>query len=629
LARLTIASATAHVPRSWSDATIIRESALSSFTPPGCVQRALDWSQHIPDMPVNNQSLVDVLRYNGTSLWWFIHTLVFSSTKHAILTIERTARLLENEAPDEVLILGLGPDGDLMGQVCRREGVHCALAPTTTLFRNRLSDRMKVLLGRALQFSKEIRRKRVSERTKPPILSEPHVLFLSPSANWRSVWNYELGRYERRDVFMGRIMREVHRQGCGITAVDVDYSLNGQVGLLKEKVLNDEIRWVPFERYLTSGINKMMRKNPEYGRLPQSYELLEKSELFKRSLTYDSISLWRFMQSRFRRALSSLYVIQYSRLIEAAREMIRTEQPNVVAMSYETGPYARATIVAAWEMSVPTVGVQHGFITPDSAEYMHRHTARSMSEVGCPIPTKTVLSGEYSVEMLTQRSSYPGDGVLVTGYAKHDDLADLKHDQSRLNRAQLLTEIGLNPNQKTVMIASGGFHAKYGWSNPEYDREVLSGLLDVLAVRPDIQLLVRLHPIEDGEMQRGLVKERQARVAIVKGERNDLLWSSDMLVTVNSVVSLDALVLDKPVMMMEHTEGEEIPMVDLGNAPYFYNLKNLRDRFVDAISQTELSQEKRQQMRSQVARHANSVDGRASFRIASLLRELAEKQGSS
>jgi hypothetical protein len=605
---------------------VVREPQLASFTPAGCVGRAIEWTQGIPDMQVNGQSLLELLRYDGTSLWWFIQTLVFSSAKRAILNIERIERLLKDVSPSQVLIVGLGDLDQLAAYVCRGEKVGCTISDRWGLFKSEnLTDETKITMGRVLMRVKEFRRRRAAKHARGAAPAGPRVLFLSPSgiggSNWRAVWSYEKDRYVMRDSFMGRVMDEMQSKGFEVIGVDVDYSLNGHVGLLKEKVLNGGIKWLAFEQYLPRAIGAKLESNPDYVQLSHTFDLLSQSETFQKSLEYHSIPLWGFMRSRFRRALSSVHALYYPRLIEAAREMICVEQPDAIAMSYETGAYARAVIVAAWERKIPTLGVQHGFITPDSVEYIHMRTSGSDYERACPIPTKTVLGGQYSAELLTKLSSYPEDSVAITGYTKHDDLAELKHNEATLDREKLLKGLGLSPGAKTIMIASGGFHSKYGWI-PEYDREVLERMVNLSTSRPDIQLLVRLHPMEDGAMQREVTEGGPGKAAIVKGERNDLLWASDILVTVNSVVALDALILGKPVMMLEGA-SEDVSTVDLGKAAILYTLENLNERVTNLIETSRPSDQMRKEMQLEISRHANSVDGRASYRVAALLKELA------
>jgi len=129
--------------------------------------------------------------------------------------------------------------------------------------------------------------------------------------------------------------------------------------------------------------------------------------------------------------------------------------------------------------------------------------------------------------------------------------------------------------------------------------------------------------MEDGVMQREIMVKHHGRGTIVKGERNDLLWTSDILVTVNSALAMDALILGKPILMLEGG-GENVPIVDLGNAATLYSLENLRERVTNVLDTPDLPEEKRMEMQSQMVRHANSVDGHASFRATSILCELAK-----
>lgn len=549
--------------------------------------------------------------------------MIFSSTKQAILTIERSESLLQQKQPDEVLVAGMGSLGELIAQVCCREQRECKISDGRgRLMSETLSDETKIMLGRFLLRVKEFRRKRMAKHEHTRSDSKrPKVLFLSPSPNWRSIWSYKNDRYEKADVFMGGIIAEMQRQDFEIICVDVDYSLTGHVGLLKEKILSDGMRWVSFEHYMNGSIDAKLKSNPNYAQLSHAFGLLDHSEEFQYNLQYRSILLWKYLRGRFRRAMSGLHALHEARLIEIAREMLRVESPDAIAMSYENGAYALAVIVAAWRRGIPTLGVQHGFISPTNVEYMHPSPARSETELGCPIPTKTALGGQYSVDLLTQLGSYPKESVMITGYTKHDYLAELELAESKLDRGKLLGDVRLDPARKTIMIASGGFHSKYGWT-PEYDREVLERMVNLSTSRPDIQLLVRLHPMEDGTMQREVTERVPGRAAIVKGERNDLLWASDMLVTVNSVVALDALILGKPVMMLEGA-SEDVSTVDLGKAAILYTLENLNDRVINLIQTSGPSDQIRREMQLEISRHANSVDGRARYRVAALLKELA------
>ncbi len=167
--RLVIASASAQIPSSWSDAEIVRGPQIAVYTPPGCVGRAIEWTQKIPEMQVTDHTLIDILRYGDTSLWWFIHTLVFSSAKQAILTIERGEQLLQEKSPDQVLVAGIGGLGDLIAQLCDRANIPCSIqGRSTPTIDESLVDNTKITLGRILLHIKELRRRRISQEHQKP-----------------------------------------------------------------------------------------------------------------------------------------------------------------------------------------------------------------------------------------------------------------------------------------------------------------------------------------------------------------------------------------------------------------------------------------------------------------------------
>ena len=580
------------------------------------------WVQQVPDLELQHVRLHDLLKFGGTSLWWFIHTLFYASAKEAILTIEQTNHLLESKSPDKVLIAGMPGIGEAIGQVCKMRAVGFETYKSeSNPAIEQLADVSKIIGGSIMLRIKETRRRRKGGASfRPNGGGEGKLLFVSPSVNWRTVWNYSDSQEEKRDVFMGGIMDNASRLGYDVVCVDVDYSINGRVNLLETKIRNDKYRWIPFEHYLTREALAGLNQDDQYSKLKDIFGMMNESQAFKDKLQYNSVTLWNFLQSRIRRLLSSLHVLTYARILRAANEMIRIEHPDAVIMSYETGAYARATIVAARNAKVPTIGVQHGFVSPESVEYMHRKLVGAEEWEVCPIPTKTAVGGSYTADLLTRLSSYPKESVVITGYPKYDDLAQMKQHEKTIDSARILSGIGLSDSKRTMMIASGGFHSKYGWPQ-NYDRAILELALSCISKREDTQLIVRLHPMEDGQMQRAVIREQAAHtvpVAIVKGERNDLLWTSDLFLTVNSITALEALILGKCVLMLDSAEGN-FPTVNLGNAVIHFRLKDLPELIQGMLDDPTHGKPDEHAVSEQVALHANNVDGMASARVAEVV----------
>jgi len=122
-----------------------------------------------------------------------------------------------------------------------------------------------------------------------------------------------------------------------------------------------------------------------------------------------------------------------------------------------------------------------------------------------------------------------------------------------------------------------------------------------------------------------LISQRQGvGAAITRGERNDLMWASDFVITVNSSLALDALILRKIVFMLKDSRSLT-PGIDLGAAVIPFNVQNLPALVTRALeTPKDLTAEAENARPLEVERHANTVDGHASGRIAQLALELTK-----
>jgi UDP-N-acetylglucosamine:LPS N-acetylglucosamine transferase len=552
--------------------------------------------------------------------------MIFSNARELIQTIEQTENLIQENAPEQMLVIGMGNLGRIVERVCSRKHVPCLVRGRwTPLFVCNKVNEIRGTVGWSgwffLKRFAEFRRKRLLTARTTVKADRPRILLLSPSINWRSVWSYDSGKQEARDVLMGRVIAEVKRRGYSALCVDINYSNRSGVKLLRNKTEKSADTWVPFEHYRDRDALAEPQIKSDLAALRDAYTTISRSDAFKRALEYHNISLWDFLNRIFKQQFSYLRSLHFARALEAAREMIRIEQPDAVIMTFETDYYAKATIIAAQEAGVPTLAIQHGFITPENVEYMYRKVTPVRGEDGCPIPTITAVGGTETADLLTRSGSYPLNSVVVTGFPKHDDLVNIERNET--SRA-ILRSIGLSLDKKTIILVSGGFHAKYGWTR-EYDREILELILDLLSRRQDIQLILRLHPMEDGRLQREIIKKRgQERAAIVKGEENRLLWASDVFVTVNSALALEALILGKPVLTF-NLSGKEIPAIDLGLATVKFDLESLQTQIETALDRKP-EPTKLDTIRNEIERHANTVDGRSSARICDLLTNLIQRK---
>ncbi len=355
-----------------------------------------------------------------------------------------------------------------------------------------------------------------------------------------------------------------------VLCVDVDYSKYGSPRSLAERMSGDFACW-PFEVYL-------------HQRPP--------------SITFQPIHLSHELR-KLRRFFSKWRLQNYARIVEGARHMIEVEKPAVIVMTYENGIYGQAVIAAATEFGVPTLAIQHGFISPSSIEYIPCHKQL--------LPTVTAVGGEYTANLL-MKNGYPNDRLAITGYTRHDDLYEFR--KANPDRTTVLKHYGLSADRQIILFAAGGFTIKNGYKQ-DYDDAIVTNLSQLAADDARFQLVVRPHP------RYGRIASKKSNAMVIRGEHHDLMWASNFFVTINSTLALDALVFGKTVFMLDE---EDVQKLDLGDAVIPFKISTLQTMLKQAADgRLELPSE--ESRRREVNSHATQIDGEASLRIMRLIEQ--------
>jgi hypothetical protein len=214
-----------------------------------------------------------------------------------------------------------------------------------------------------------------------------------------------------------------------------------------------------------------------------------------------------------------------------------------VALTYaEAGGWGRALTLEARRRRVPTVGLQHGFIYRHWLNYLHEPDEMQPlgTDAGFPLPTRTLLFDDVAAGQLAGPGHFPAESLIVTGSARLDQLAA---DVARLrtNREAIRLELGVAAGRHVVVLA-----AKFS----EIARD-LPGLCKAVAAQPAVQLLIKPHPAETPEVYAASAAAApNVRIALPGADLARLLAAADLLVTKNSTVAIDGLVLGLPALVI-------------------------------------------------------------------------------
>jgi hypothetical protein len=245
--------------------------------------------------------------------------------------------------------------------------------------------------------------------------------------------------------------------------------------------------------------------------------------------------------------------------MDEAGAALDTLKPDVVVTYAEAGGWGRAIMLESRRRAIASVGLQHGFIYRHWLNYRHEADEMRPSPVnaedhGFPRPTLTLAHDGYAAEHLRCAGQFPDGTVRVTGSPGLDRLADALARVSPADRDEIRKKLGLPTDARVAVVVSKRSQLAH-W---------LPALVEAAARTETLRLIVKPHPAETADVYAAdLEGARSASLAPASADLPSLLAIADLLVTVNSTVALDAMVLGIPALAVGLPNNLS-PFVDRG-----------------------------------------------------------------
>jgi hypothetical protein len=231
-------------------------------------------------------------------------------------------------------------------------------------------------------------------------------------------------------------------------------------------------------------------------------------------------------------------------------------EPAVAVTYAEAGGWGRAVVLEARRRGIRTVGLQHGFIYRHWLNYLHEadELRPAGTDAGFPHPDRTLLFDAQAAQHLAGPGHLPPETLRVTGSPKRDALVAVCRRLKATRRDEIRRGLQVAPGESLVVLA-----AKYAEIHSE-----LPDLFQALAARPGTRLIVKPHPAETPRPYEALASGARAiSVARADADLAPLLAAADLLVTRNSTVAIDALLLELPALVIGLPNNLS-PFVDAG-----------------------------------------------------------------
>lgn len=305
--------------------------------------------------------------------------------------------------------------------------------------------------------------------------------------------------------------------------------------------------------------------------------------------------------------------IDWAQAVAAARRSLESSG-RVSAMLVVKEMYASeiVTIAAARELGIPTVGVQHGAISPSHVMY----TVPKGYIDGAPIPDYFAAYGEFAKDTVSVHGAYPAERVWVTGAPRFDHLVNNRKDKQAAR-----SQLGLPRHARVLLLTT----QSYPWFP-----EVAATLAAESRARRDWVLCIKTHPLSTAhiEVYRDLADSAEENnVRLFHSDLYELITACDVLISCSSTTVLEAVLTGRPTICVNFSsDPDQYPYAADGASVPARSPAELRQALITVFGpQNGDRLEKRR--RDFLARHAGPTsEGKAAVTLARRIVELARPQ---
>lgn len=293
--------------------------------------------------------------------------------------------------------------------------------------------------------------------------------------------------------------------------------------------------------------------------------------------------------------------------LDSLINVIEKEKPDLF-LAIEVNYILRNAVRHCKSLGIKTLIVQHG--TPNKYS-LH---AFAPFEADC-----FAAWGDFTKELLVENGVEP-ERIVVTGGPVFDRTLSLKPDKGKIYAG---LEIG--PESKKVIVFTT--QAPGAGFRPSAE-EIESGIIETIkgaSQYPDILLLFQVHPgqaIED--IQKVAKKADHSSARVIKyRDTESLMAVSDGVITFFSTTAIDALILGKPLLLINLTDDREFfPFVPMGAAFGAYTKEEIMPAFKKLIESPEELKGGREKAIPYVV---YKTDGKSLDRVLNLIEEFLKE----
>jgi len=533
--------------------------------------------KRIEKLSIDGNYLLDLLTYDGVSMWWFFHPRLTGKFFKYITFIINFSKFIDEFKPRIVYVVDELSYFNIIKQVCHQKNVKLNVS-NWNHFKFKASTKIVHQLrnykARRITKQKIHRRKKLFFQKKDSIPSiKDKIIFMSTPPFRRHIFDIQEG-IARKGEFLVQELVNLIDDKKQIVGVDLFSHVLLDDKTLEDR-LNSEITWFPVEVIY----NKLNSRNKKA--FLKKYEKLINSKKFQNLFKFNDISYWEQLSDDFDEFKFDYYLPYWLDLLDSLKRFFSNNKPKCIFLIYETGPLAIGFIATCKKLGIKTIGIQHGIIYEYHEQYLHDNFFSPENPQGFPFPDKMILFGEFFKNLLLKKG-YPQDNLVTFG---NPSFFNLEKIESALESKDLLEKYGIKKNKTIILFTTTMLQQGYQITTKyNYDSRIWSYLLENFGNDENFFLILKPRPQEYTTVYEEILKKNNnpLNAKIIQDSLQELIFVSSMVISTYSTTIIDSLCLKKPVINVEFDEIK-FP-ISLGNAVKTTKLDDLKKNILEIIN---------------------------------------------
>ncbi len=529
-----------------------------------------------------NKKINELFSIDNFSLWWFIYPFIFSPIQTCTNFILKFAEILEKNNITEIELVGEFEKINLIKNFCKKFNISFQVSKKNLLerqFKNFIISKAQKYRYKKISTNKIKQRLNIFNKKSDKLYNFNDNVIFAISTHYRSqIYDIKQKQSIDGEYIQGKLISIIHSLGYETSGIDIDYTFRGQPEILNQR-LEDDLPWVPLEYFVTDEITK------EQNNFLTEYSKILKTHEFQNLFQINDISFWDEIQFDFEKLSFYPCIPYYFKTINSLKKFFQNNKPKTFFIPYETGPLALAILIACEQNHIKTFGIQHGLIYKNNSDYAHNNFKSKENPYGFPLPDSLLLFGNFTYDLL-RSYNYPKEKLCVIGNL---EFLDIDKIYSHLEMKDIKLKYKISKTKKIILFATSKIQSYYKGVGGNHDERVLTELLEKFSNDDGFLIIIKPHPSENIDYyERMILKYNAYNFKIIQGNLFELLFVSDIVISIFSTVLVDSIALRRPTIRVKFEGSSALIPYESYNVLIESTLDSLKNNILEIFTNDQL-----------------------------------------